>query len=88
MLNAAVLRRAKDLIDSQEYVQNWFGADAFFNTEYMSDIYTGDYFITCDQFMSSKIWAVRKISSNGIETIYSGQTSEQDALEAMKEDRA
>ena len=68
-MRAIIKRKANDMIKNQAYVNNWFDADGFFDTEYLTGILKGRYFITCDHFMTGKIYAVRKITSESIDSV-------------------
>ena len=80
------LQAAQNIIINKQYVKNWFDASNFFNTVYTSDVYKGDHFITCDHFMSSKIWTLHHITPEGIQTITNGNTKDH-CINAMKEHR-
>ena len=70
---------------SQRYINNWFGAQSFFNTFYTSNLINDKYFITGDNWMSSKIFAVRQITPTGIETIAGPLDSLKDAENFLNE---
>ncbi len=64
-----ILLKASSMIESQTYINNWFKADSFFNETYVSGLINNIYFITKDYFMPRDIYAVRKITTDGIDTI-------------------
>jgi len=67
--NRAVIKRyAKDYLPDT-YLNNWFDADSFFGTEFITGLLKGCYFITLDHFMTSEIYALRKIVDHKIETM-------------------
>jgi len=70
---------------NQQYINNWFSAASFFNTFYTSELINQDYFITGDNWMSSKIFAVRQITPTGIETIAGPLDSIKDAENFLNE---
>jgi hypothetical protein len=76
------IQLAAQLLDAT-YVKNWFSAGSFFNTVYTSNVIQGKYFITHDKFMTSDIWALREISSDGIETLLQGD-SKQECLDFIE----
>lgn len=82
-----IIRKAKDVITNPDYINNWFGESAnnWFVTEYVTGILKGCYFITLDHFMNSKIYALRKITSDGIETILDGEEKALKSLEQAKQ---
>ncbi len=84
MSNSTVKPRAFEIIRSSGYVKRWFAAENFFNTKYTSGVLRGCYFITCDKWMSSEIWALRHMTGDGIDTVFTGNSKEE-CLEAMKE---
>jgi hypothetical protein len=65
----AVMRKAADLIKSDLYLKNWFGADGYFGTDYVTGILKGAYFITCDHWMTSKIYSAKFINNGCIESL-------------------
>lgn len=83
---AIVRRRADEIINDEVYIKNWFGegADRFFGEEYITGVLRGCYFITKDDFMNQTIYALRKITPKGIETIEGPLKSREEALEVLK----
>ena len=77
-------KAAYKIVRSDDYVRRWFSAENFFNTKYTSEVLNDCYFITCDAWMSSDIWALRHITGDGIDTIHSCNT-EQGCLDALEE---
>jgi hypothetical protein len=53
----------------QQYIDNWFGADSFFSTNYLTGVLKQGYFITVDYFMGSEIYSVKLILSATIENV-------------------
>lgn len=82
MSHSSVKQASYGIVRSSEYVNRWFDAANFFNTTYTSELLPNNHFITCDNFMSRDIWALRQISGDGIDTIFQGD-SEQDCLDAL-----
>jgi hypothetical protein len=68
-----IMRKAADSIKSNEYLKNWFGADGYFGTEYVTGILKGAYFVTCDHWMSSLIYSVKFIKDDCIETLLNNE---------------
>ena len=72
------------IVRSSDYVERWFDAGNFFNTKSVSEVMNGSYFITCDNWMSQEIWALRHITCDGIDTIVSGN-NEADCLQMLED---
>jgi hypothetical protein len=84
-----IMRKAADLIKSDVYLKNWFGADGYFGTEYKTGILKNVYFITCDHWMNSLIYSVKLIKDDCIETLAKSDgdrfiTSIEEAKELIK----
>ncbi len=67
--HSTIREAAEEIIESKEYLDNWFGADGWFGSNYLTGILKEVYFITRDDFMTSQIYALRKITPEGIETV-------------------
>ena len=50
------------------YADRWFRASTFFNTQDSSEL-VGNHFITHDYFLKSDIYALRRITREGIQTV-------------------
>lgn len=82
---AIVKRAAKNTIESSEYIFNWFDADSFFSTQYLTGILKEQYFIVCDKgFLGSDIYSVKKISDQSISTVSEALDSLDEAREFLK----
>ena len=69
----------------QKHIDNWFGADGFFGTNYLTGVLKGKYFITLDYWMDSEIFAVREIAPTEIITVASKLDSLEEAKMWIKE---
>jgi len=72
-----------DVIDDQKYVENWIGADGFFGCHYITDIIDELYFVTRDDFMDCVIYAARKVTPEGVETL--NDEDDERALESLED---
>ena len=75
---ASIIRKLPNLFP-KEHKNNWFGADRFFGTNYLTGVLKGKYFITLDLFMGTEIYTVRKITPQEIETVASPLDSLEEA---------
>jgi hypothetical protein len=80
----AVMRAASEIITSREYFKNWFNADDYFGSEYVSGILKRIHFITCDHWMSGRIFSIRKMSPHGIDNVSGPFDSLEDAKQFLK----
>jgi len=78
-MRSKIINRARQVIKDTKYINNWFGAERFFNESYVTGLIQGKYFITKDNFMSQTIYALREITPDGINTIGGPLDSELEA---------
>ena len=78
-----IMRKAADLIKSDVYLKNWFGADGYFGTTYATGILKGEYFITCDKWMTGIIYSAKLIQNDCIETLLNSEGDR--ALKSLEE---
>ena len=77
---------AKEVIKdvNPDYIENWFGSDTFFNTEYVTGLLKGRFFITKETFLFRQIFAVREITQDGITTVSGGLDTIKQAKDFLK----
>lgn len=66
----ALINKALEVVEDREFVHRWFDAETFFGTEYLTGLLKGQYFITCDRWMSSEIYSVKQVDQHGIRTVH------------------
>ena len=83
-----IKKRAYAMIEDEQYLENWFGAIGFFNETFKTGVIKRNrryFFITRDEMFTGKgIYALREITTEGIETLAGPLDSEDQALDALE----
>ncbi len=80
-----IINVATDRLQNKEYIHNWFDADNFFNTTYITGLLRNKYFITKDDFIDSIIFSVKEITDTEILTVSGPLNTLDEAKQWVKE---